>query len=146
MALPFSFGLEMGSEGRLCLNAKHVTLINPLRSSGADRRKTNGCQSYCKLCAAEKVADARKRNPAPHREAMARYDKRNPQRHLKRRIGITYYCKRWSDSTLRERNVPLVEVPSTTILGLVEIVAGAQTTTISPSSFVGWFAGRAIWR
>ena len=39
----------------------------------ADRRKTNGCQSYCKLCAAEKVADARKRNPAPHREAMARY-------------------------------------------------------------------------
>ena len=33
MALPFSFGLEMGSEGRLCLNAKHVTLINPLRSS-----------------------------------------------------------------------------------------------------------------
>ena len=55
-----------------------------------DRRKKNGCQSYCKACAAGKVLAARKRNPTPHREAMARYDKRNPQRHLKRRVGITF--------------------------------------------------------
>ena len=56
----------------------------------ADHRKKNGCQSYCKVCSAEKVSLARKRNPAPHQQAMARYDKRNPQRHLKRRVGITF--------------------------------------------------------
>jgi hypothetical protein len=91
--------LVVSSRGGLELENVMMIICNdcgPKDSSefSKDSRKKNGCQAYCKPCAALRVAKAREANPEPYEAARKRYEERNPQRHLRCKIGITLADKR----------------------------------------------------
>ena len=64
------------------------------REFSKDSRKRNGCQSYCKPCAASKIARARAANPEKDKATRKRWEATHPQRHLKHSVGITLSEKR----------------------------------------------------
>ena len=65
--------------------------LKPVEAFSKDKRKKNRfkCQCHCKECATKSASVWRRNNTDRYRKNQKRFEEKNPQRHLKCKIGIT---------------------------------------------------------